>query len=118
MRAQIFETLTGGDPTVDCEDENPWPAAGSEGSDPMVAFVPLPQQILDELKVDLSVPYQSEGRKWLVAHWLVAHRDRRVGDGGGQCDLAARWALRLLRLRLLPQHFNLAAAVKMRERAL
>jgi hypothetical protein len=28
----------------------------NEGTDPMVTFVPLPQEMLDELKVDLGVP--------------------------------------------------------------
>jgi superfamily II DNA or RNA helicase len=55
-RAQIFEILTGGDPTADREEETHWATTDSEGSDPIDAFVPLPQPMLDDLKVDLSVP--------------------------------------------------------------
>ena len=55
-RAQIFEILTGGDPTADRDEDNPWTTSDNEGTDPMLTFVPLPQEMLDELKVDLSVP--------------------------------------------------------------
>jgi hypothetical protein len=55
-RAQVFEILTGGDPTADRDDDNPWMASDDEGTDPGLTFVPLPQEMLDELKVDLSVP--------------------------------------------------------------
>lgn len=55
-RAQIFEILTGGDPTADRDEDNPWTVSDNEGTDPMATFVPLPQEMLDELKVDLGVP--------------------------------------------------------------
>ncbi len=55
-RAQVFEILTGGDPTADRDEDNPWTASDNEGTDPMLTFVPLPQEMLDELKVDLGVP--------------------------------------------------------------
>jgi hypothetical protein len=59
-RAQIFEILTGGDPTADREEDNPWTASDDEGIDPVLTFVPLPQEMLDELKVDLSVPIRPD----------------------------------------------------------
>jgi hypothetical protein len=55
-RAQIFEILTGGDPTADRDEDNPWTVSDNEGTDPMLTFVPLPQEMLDELKVELGVP--------------------------------------------------------------
>ena len=55
-RAQVFEILTGGDPTADRNEDNPWMSSDDEGDDPGVTFVPLPQEMLDDLKVDLSVP--------------------------------------------------------------
>lgn len=58
-RAQIFEILTGGDPTADRDEENPWTTSDDEGTDPVLTFVPLPQEMLDELKVDLSVPIRT-----------------------------------------------------------
>jgi hypothetical protein len=54
-RAQVFEILTGGDPTADRPDEDAWATTDQEGTDPGLAFVPLPQQMLDDLKVDLGV---------------------------------------------------------------
>ena len=54
-RAQVFEILTGGDPTADRDEDSPWTASDNEGSDPLLTFVPLPQEMLDELKVDLIV---------------------------------------------------------------
>src|SRR5207237_5019 len=54
-RAQVFEILTGGDPTADRDEDNPWMASDDEGSDPGMTFVPLPQEMLDDMKVDLSV---------------------------------------------------------------
>jgi len=55
-RAQVFEILTGGDPTADRDEDNPWTASDDEGTDPKLTFVPLPQEMLDALKVDLGVP--------------------------------------------------------------
>lgn len=55
-RAQVFEILTGGDPTADREAKSPWVVTDDEGSDPGKVFVPSPQEMLDDLKVDLSVP--------------------------------------------------------------
>jgi hypothetical protein len=54
-RAQVFEILTGGDPTADRADQDSWAIADQEGQDPGLVFVPLPQQMLDDLKVDLGV---------------------------------------------------------------
>jgi hypothetical protein len=54
-RAQIFEILTGGDPTADCDEDVHWTVSGDEGTEPSFTFVPLPQEMLDELKVNLSV---------------------------------------------------------------
>jgi hypothetical protein len=53
-RANVFEILTGGDPTADRDAESTW-FSDDEGSDPVMVFVPLPQEMLDDLKVDLSV---------------------------------------------------------------
>ena len=58
-RAQVFEILTGGDPTADCDSETLW-TSDDEGSEPSFTFVPLPQEMLDDLKVDLSVAIQTE----------------------------------------------------------
>lgn len=55
-RAQVFEILTGGDPTADRDGDNPWMGSDDEGTDPGLTFVSLPQEMLDELKVDLGVP--------------------------------------------------------------
>jgi hypothetical protein len=55
-RAQVFEILTGGDPTADRDADNPWTASDDEGTDPGLTFVPLPQEMLDDLKVGLGVP--------------------------------------------------------------
>ena len=54
-RAQVFEILTGGDPTADCDAERLWTFDDDEGAEPAFTFVPLPQEMLDALKVDLSV---------------------------------------------------------------
>ena len=57
-RAQVFEILTGGDPTADCDGAAARTTSDEEGSEPSAIFVPLPQAMLDELKVDLSVAVQ------------------------------------------------------------
>ncbi|OGA28163.1 MAG: hypothetical protein A3I01_15380 [Betaproteobacteria bacterium RIFCSPLOWO2_02_FULL_65_24] len=54
-RAQVFEILTGGDPTADRDAEATWTEPGDEGADPGTTFVPLPHEMLDDLKVDLRV---------------------------------------------------------------
>jgi len=54
-RAQVFEILTGGDPTADRDSETMWLSDDEEGSEAGIAFVPLPQEMLDDLKVDLSL---------------------------------------------------------------
>ena len=54
-RAQVFEILTGGDPTADRDSDQPWSLSDDEGTASDVSFVPLPQEMLDELRVDLSV---------------------------------------------------------------
>jgi superfamily II DNA/RNA helicase len=54
-RAQVFDILTGGDPTADQETGSFWLDPDSEGEDDGSSFVPLPRQMLDDLRVDLSV---------------------------------------------------------------
>ncbi len=54
-RAQIFDILTGGDPTADRDGEGQWLGDDDEGVCAGMLFVPLPQNLLDDLKVELSV---------------------------------------------------------------
>jgi hypothetical protein len=54
-RAQVFEILTGGDPTADRDRDGQWLSEDDEGADEGAAFVPLPQLMLDDLKVELGV---------------------------------------------------------------
>jgi hypothetical protein len=54
-RAQVFEILTGGDPTADREAEASWLDPDSEGEAGTSSFVALPRQMLEDLRVDLSV---------------------------------------------------------------
>jgi hypothetical protein len=54
-RAQVFDILTGGDPTADQEADSFWLDPDSEGEDDGSSFVPLPRQMLDDLRVDLGV---------------------------------------------------------------
>jgi hypothetical protein len=54
-RAQVFDILTGGDPTADQESGSSWLNPDSEGEDDGASFVPLPRQMLDDLRVDLAV---------------------------------------------------------------
>ncbi len=54
-RAQVFDILTGGDPTADQESGSFWLDPDSEGEDDGASFVPLPRQMLDDLRVDLAV---------------------------------------------------------------
>jgi hypothetical protein len=54
-RAQVFDILTGGDPTADQEADSFWLDPDSEGKDDGTAFIPLPRQMLDDLRVDLGV---------------------------------------------------------------
>lgn len=53
-RAQIFEILTGGDPTADRDGDAQW-VDDDEGSDADTRFIPLPQSLLEDLRVELSV---------------------------------------------------------------
>jgi hypothetical protein len=57
-RAQVFDILTGGDPTADQESGSFWLDPDSEGEDDGTSFVPLPRQMLDDLRVDLAVNTQ------------------------------------------------------------
>ena len=41
----------------------PWMASDDEGTDLGLTFVPLPQEMLDDLKVDLSVPIAKVEKK-------------------------------------------------------
>jgi superfamily II DNA/RNA helicase len=56
-RAQIFEILTGGDPTADQESDALWLELNADeaGRDNGAQFVPLPRQMLDDLRVNLAV---------------------------------------------------------------
>jgi hypothetical protein len=54
-RAQVFDILTGGDPTADQDAETHWLDPDSEGEDDAGRFVPLPRQMLDDLRVSLAV---------------------------------------------------------------
>src|SRR5581483_3860638 len=47
-RAQVFDILTGGDPTADQESGTFWLDPDSEGEDDGTNFVPLPKQMLDD----------------------------------------------------------------------
>jgi hypothetical protein len=58
-RAQVFDILTGGDPTADQESGAFWLDPDSEGQDDGTSFVPLPKQMLDDLRVNLAVRIQS-----------------------------------------------------------
>jgi hypothetical protein len=54
-RAQVFEILTGGDPTADRDTDRVWTTADDEGTPPEQTFVPLPQAMLEDLRVNLGV---------------------------------------------------------------
>jgi hypothetical protein len=58
-RAQVFDILTGGDPTADQELGAFWLDPDTEGEDDGTSFVPLPRQMLDDLRVDLAVRIDS-----------------------------------------------------------
>ena len=58
-RAQVFDILTGGDPTADQESGGFWLDPDSEGEDDGTSFVPLPRQMLDDLRVNLAVRIDS-----------------------------------------------------------
>jgi hypothetical protein len=54
-RAQVFEILTGGDPTADREDETPWAYPDDEGKASALSVVPLPHRMIEDIRVDLGV---------------------------------------------------------------
>jgi hypothetical protein len=54
-RAQVFDILTGGDPTADQEADSFWLNPDATGEDDGASFVPLPRVMLDDLRVDLAV---------------------------------------------------------------
>jgi hypothetical protein len=54
-RAQVFDILTGGDPTADQDSGSFWLDPDREGEDDGGSFVPLPRQMLDDLRVNLAV---------------------------------------------------------------
>jgi len=62
-RAQVFDILTGGDPTADQESGSFWLDPDSEGEDDGTSFVPLPRQMLDDLRVDLAVRINSSSHE-------------------------------------------------------
>ena len=62
-RAQVFDILTGGDPTADQEAGILWHNPDNEGEDDGKNFVPLPRQMLDDLRVNLGVKITSPPEK-------------------------------------------------------
>lgn len=54
-RAQVFDILTGGDPTADQESDILWRHAKNPVDDNENSFVPLPTRMLDDLRVNLAV---------------------------------------------------------------
>lgn len=62
-RAQVFDILTGGDPTADQESCILWLNPDNEGEDDGKSFVPLPRQMLDDLRLNLSVKITSTPEK-------------------------------------------------------
>lgn len=54
-RAQTFEVLTGGDPSADRDGDTSWLNADDFGNAAGTDYVPLPQEMLEQLRVDLSV---------------------------------------------------------------
>ena len=54
-RAQTFEILTGGDPSADRDGETSWLNPDDLGSANGVDYVPLPNEMLEQLRVKLSV---------------------------------------------------------------
>ena len=59
-RAQVFDILTGGDPTADQDSASLWLEADSEGQDDGSRIVPLPRQMLDDLRLDLAITLSFE----------------------------------------------------------
>ncbi|MEI8014077.1 MAG: helicase-related protein, partial [Nitrospira sp.] len=55
MRAQVFDILTGGDPTLDTGLDSVWLNADDYGEQNNVEFIALPPKMLADLRVDLSV---------------------------------------------------------------
>ncbi len=62
-RAQVFDILTGGDPTADQESGTFWLDPDSEGADDGASFVLLPRQMLDDLRVNLAVRLDSSAEE-------------------------------------------------------
>lgn len=54
-RAQTFEILTGGDPSADRDDETNWLDPDDLGSSNGNDYVPLPVEMLEQLRVNLAV---------------------------------------------------------------
>lgn len=54
-RAQVFDILTGGDPTADQDSDTLWLNPDQEGQDDGQHFVPLPKDMLDDLRLNLGV---------------------------------------------------------------
>ncbi|MFO0881541.1 MAG: helicase-related protein [Gemmataceae bacterium] len=54
-RAQSFEILTGGDPSADRDSDANWLDPDDLGRASGADYVPLPQEMLEQLRVDLSV---------------------------------------------------------------
>lgn len=54
-RAQTFEILTGGDPSADRDGESSWLDPDDLGNANGIAYVPLPDEMLEQLRVSLGV---------------------------------------------------------------
>ncbi|HEY7425519.1 MAG TPA: hypothetical protein VH682_14910 [Gemmataceae bacterium] len=54
-RAQTFEILTGGNPSADREGDTSWLDLDDLGSATGVDYVPLPNEMLEQLRVNLAV---------------------------------------------------------------
>ena len=54
-RAQTFEILTGGDPSADREGDTSWLDPDDLGNATGTDYVPLPNEMLEQLRVNLAV---------------------------------------------------------------
>ena len=54
-RAQTFEILTGGDPSADRDGETSWLEPDDIGNATGIDYVPLPNEMLEQLRVNLAV---------------------------------------------------------------
>jgi hypothetical protein len=62
-RAQIFDILTGGDPTADRNEEALWLNPDDEGDPSTSSYVPLPPKMLEDLRVNLEIGTKARSSK-------------------------------------------------------